>query len=83
MTTKRTEITVEIDRLVVISGPKRGVAWCAACGHHREMLRTDEAALAAGVRSSTIFHWAESGRIHCSETSEGLLLVCPYSLPQN
>jgi hypothetical protein len=57
--------------------------WCEACGQHREMLRTDEAALAARVKSSTIFHWAELGRIHSTETPEGLLLICPYSLPQN
>ena len=83
MIRKRTEITVEIDRLLVIRGQKRMFAWCASCARHQEMLATDDAALAARVKSSTIFRWAESGRIHCTETPEGLLLICPESLPQN
>ena len=80
---KITEITIETDRLLVVNRHKRVVAWCAPCARHREMLATDDAAIAARVKSSTIFRWAESGRIHCTETPEGLLLICPDSLPQN
>jgi hypothetical protein len=47
------------------------------------MLATDDAAIAAQVKSTTIFQWAESGRVHSSETPEGLLLICPELLPQN
>jgi hypothetical protein len=83
MLRKRTEITVETERLVITRAHKRVIAWCVPCDQRREMLATDEAALTANVKSSTIFHWAESGRIHCTETPEGLLLICPYSLPQN
>ena len=83
MLKKRTEITVEIDRQFVIRGHKSVVAWCVSCARHREMLATDDAAIAARVNSSTIFRWAESGRIHSTETPEGLLLICPESLPQN
>jgi hypothetical protein len=83
MRRKRTEITVEIDRLVVVREHKRVFAWCASCARHREMLATDDAAIAAHVTSRTIFHWVESGKIHYSETPEGLLLICPESLPQN
>jgi hypothetical protein len=83
MLKRRTEITVETDRLLVIRGHKKVIAWCAPCARHREMLATDDAALAAHVKSSTIFHWAESGRIHGSETPEGLLLICPESLPHS
>jgi hypothetical protein len=43
------------------------------------MLSIDDAAIFAGVNSRTIFHWAESGVVHSSETPEGLLLICPYS----
>ena len=80
---KRTEITVETDRLIVIRGNQRVIGWCALCEQQREMLATDEAALTAHVKSSTIFQWAESGRIHCAETPEGLLLICADSLPRN
>lgn len=80
MIRKRTEITVEIDRLVVIHENKRIVAWCAPCAELREMLASDDAALIAQVKSSTIFQWVESGRIHATETPEGLLLICSQSL---
>ena len=83
MIRKRTEITVEIERLLVITGRKRVVKWCSSCAGYRVMLASDDAAIAARVKSRTIFRWAESGRIHSTETPEGLLLICPESLPQN
>jgi len=82
MIRKRTEVTVEIDRLLIIRRYKRVIAWCPPCAQHREMLATDDAAIAARVKSSTIFRWAESGRIHALETEDGLLLICSASLPQ-
>lgn len=75
----RTEIIVETDRWVIASRLRRS-AWCSACSHQVEMLNVDEAAIFARVNSRTIFHWAESGALHSSETSEGLLLICPRSL---
>lgn len=83
MTRRRTEITVETERLLIIRGHKKAVAWCAACQQHREMLTIDEAALRVGVSSRAIFRWVESGTIHYTETADGLLLICPTSLPQN
>jgi hypothetical protein len=74
----RTEITVEVDRWVVVNR-RRKTAWCVACSCQVEMLNVDDAALFAQVNSRTIFHWAESGTVHSSETPEGLLLICPYS----
>ena len=76
----RTEITVETDKWVVVKRRKRTAAWCAACLRDVEMLNVDDAALFARVNSRTIFHWAESGTVHSSETPEGLLLICPNSL---
>lgn len=81
----RTEITLEMDRWVVVSRPGRPgrrstVAWCSNCSRYVEMLSVDEAALLANVNSRTIFRWAESGLLHSSETREGLLLICPKSL---
>lgn len=74
----RTEITVERDRLVVVSKRRRD-AWCSTCSRQVEMLNVDDAAIFAHVNSRTIFHWAESGLVHSSETPEGLLLICPHS----
>ena len=74
----RTEITIETERLVVIKRHRRS-AWCTACSRQVEMLNVDDAAIFAHVNSRTIFHWAESGTVHSSETPEGLLLICPHS----
>ena len=40
----RTEITVEVDRWLVINQRSRRSGWCADCSHHVEMLSVDEAA---------------------------------------
>jgi hypothetical protein len=83
---RRTEITIETDRLVVVARAGRhfnSLTWCASCGLNIQMMTTDDAALAARVNSRTIFHLVESGRLHSVETAEGLLLVCPHSLAAN
>jgi hypothetical protein len=80
---RRTEVTIETDRLVVFSRTiKQSPAsrWCGRCNERVQMMTTDDAALAVGVNSLTIFHWAEAGRLHSVETPQGLLLICPNSL---
>lgn len=80
---KTTEITIETDRLLVINQHRRRrVNWCESCAAHVEMLTTDEAAILSHVSTRTIFGWVEAGRIHYTETPEGLLLICPNSLSQ-
>ncbi len=74
----RTEITVETERLVIVSRHRRG-AWCSPCARQVEMLTVDDAAILFHVASRTVFYWAESGVVHSSETPEGLLLICPHS----
>ena len=75
----RTEITVETDRWVVVKRCRR-TAWCRSCSRNVEMLSIDDAAILARVNSRTIFHWAESGVVHSTETSDGLLIICLNSL---
>jgi hypothetical protein len=78
---KKTEIIIETDRLLIVSTlGRRKVNWCAPCGAHVEALTTDEAAILARVSARTVFGWVESGRVHYTETPEGLLLICPNSL---
>jgi hypothetical protein len=79
---KRTEITVEIERLVVVSKgsrkPRR--AFCELCEKETEMLTTDGAARFAKCSSWAIFGWVGLGWLHFTETDEGILLVCRNSL---
>ena len=78
---KRTEITIETNRLVVVSSRKVSVmSWCRECDQRTKMITVDEAAGMGGVSSRTIYRWVESERLHFSETSEGRLLICLESI---
>jgi hypothetical protein len=78
----RREITIETDRLLVVSGGQRVVLWCDSCAAQVEMISADAGALLAQVSSRKIFHWVEKGRLHFSEEPVGPLLVCLRSLQQ-
>ena len=78
---KRTEITIESDRLVVLSKRKVSVvSWCRECNQRVKMITVDEAASIAGVTSRTMYRWADAEELHFTETSEGRLLICCESL---
>jgi hypothetical protein len=76
----RTEITLEIDRTIVIGHGTLNEHWCTGCHQRLKMLTIDQAAVRAGVSSRTICHWADAGQIHSFENAEGLLLICPISI---
>lgn len=80
---RRTEIFIETERLVVMTRTfsRRELHWCSRCDESVDMLSTDHAALVAQVSSRTVFRWVEAGMVHSSETRDGLLLICPNSLP--
>lgn len=80
MKRKRTEITIETERVLVVSVGRRARAWCAPCGRQVEMLSVDEAAALARVTSVTIFSWAADDRLHFTQAHEGTLLICANSL---
>lgn len=79
--TKRTEITIETDRLLVVGTRRVSVmSWCPGCGHRTNMVTVDEAAGLGRVSSRTIYQWVESERLHFAETAEGRLLICSESI---
>jgi hypothetical protein len=79
---KRTEITIETDRIVVISGRSHSArAWCKSCGRQVTMVTVDDAARLARVSSRTIFRWVEDEKLHFTERPDGCLLVCYESIP--
>lgn len=80
MKRKRTEITIETERMLFISSPRKVIGWCAACDAQAEMVPVDEAAVLRRVNSRTIFGWVEANQVHSSETANGLLLICLNSL---
>jgi hypothetical protein len=74
---RRTETRVEIERVVVIR-QRRGVGqvWCDGCAQPVTMVSAEEAAAVAGVTRRTIYRWVEAEKVHFTETSDGVLLIC-------
>ena len=78
---KRTEITIETERLLVINQRHERVGlWCGHCATTLPMLTVDVASRIAGVTALEIFRLMESGKIHTGITREGRLFVCPNSI---
>jgi excisionase family DNA binding protein len=76
-----TIITVEQERIIEIHWQgQRRESLCQQCGAEVRMLTPDEAAGLIGVSPPTVCDWAETGRLHFTKTSDGLLLVCLNSL---
>jgi excisionase family DNA binding protein len=83
MRKKRTEITIETDRIVVISRRNlQAQSWCGACNKRVSMVTIDEAARLARVSARTVYRWVEDEKLHFTETSDGRLLICSESIPQ-
>ena len=82
-TTRITEITVETDEVVVVrklGGPT--VEWCSECGEATTMLTPEQAVALTGASWREISRRVEAGRVHFTETGDGLLLICTNSLSQ-
>ncbi|MFL6275056.1 MAG: hypothetical protein ACJ74G_07580 [Blastocatellia bacterium] len=79
--TKRTRVTVETERLLVIS--RKGVtteSWCQDCGAMTRMIGLDEASAVSGQSQRQIARSVEAGTLHFSESPRGALLICLNSL---
>ena len=78
---KRTEVTVESARVVVIR--RRGgtpETWCPNCREPMRMATLGEAMLLTGATSREIHRRLEAGELHFAETPEGHLLLCLNTL---
>ena len=81
MKRKKTEVTVERDQILVIKRlDNREPRSCSECGELARMVSVDEAASIAGSTARAIYRQVETGQIHFSETTDGLLLICLNSL---
>jgi len=80
MRRRRTEITIESNRRLVVSEFRSSfTAWCDECMAEVRMITPNEGAAKAGISSRGIYRWIELGQLHFSEKF-GLLLVCENSL---
>ena len=78
---RRTEINIETRRIMVIrrrQASNRG--WCDGCLAEVQMITPNQAAAIAGISSRAIYRWIETSKIHFTEDSSGLVLVCVASV---
>jgi hypothetical protein len=54
--------------------------FCRECPEKMAMMPVAEVVAMRRVSSREIYRWIEAGRVHFTETPEGLMLICPYSL---
>lgn len=78
---KRTEITIETERFLVVSQHReRSIVWCSVCDHKVPMLTVNEAAMAGHTTPLVISELVETGQLHFAVTLEGQQFICPDSL---
>jgi hypothetical protein len=76
---RRTEITVETQRLIVLRRHTVN-AWCATCGERAPSVTPSDAARLLGVSTRDIYRRIEAGEVHFTETTSEELLICSRSL---
>jgi len=78
---KRKEITVETERILVIRRRYRAIeVWCDECLEAVVMIRPDQAAAVSGRSLRAIFGDIERAELHFLEQADGMLLICLNSL---
>lgn len=81
---RRTEITIETDRVWVLrpgrSPELEAGAACPACGPSVPMITAEQAAMLCGLSRREFYRLIEARRFHFAESGDGRLLVCPASL---
>lgn len=79
---RRTEITVQPKRRLVVRRGRSPVrVWCQGCGQPVQMLTAEQAAAFVGTSRRTIYRWVEAEKLHFTETSDGVVLICLDALP--
>jgi hypothetical protein len=79
-TSKKTEIVVERDQIIVVRKKTGPMQACGSCEARSPMVTLDEAASIAGVTARAIYRNVEEGRLHFLETDKGGLLICLTSI---
>jgi len=74
---KRTEITIETDRVLIIRRRRVLRAWCQECGHEVDMVDPREAEAITVVTGSAL---RDCAQWHIAQSPDGAGLVCLDSL---
>jgi hypothetical protein len=77
---KKTEITIQTDRLLIIRRRRSTPVWCRECGREVEMVEFSQAAAITGKSQALQPDSAKSYGWHVCEDQNGLPLICLESL---
>jgi hypothetical protein len=77
---KRTQITVETSRVLIVRRMRSSRTWCRECAREVDAVRLDEVSALTGMTQQAFRECAETGKWHLSESSDGALLICLDSL---
>lgn len=77
---KRTEITVETDRILIIRRTRAIRVWCTKCGCDVEMVSVGAAEEFTGTSGQALRDCARARGWHFSESQDGTALVCLESV---
>jgi hypothetical protein len=77
---KRTEITVEADRVLIIRWRRSNKAWCPRCGREVDWVGLEEAETVTGMSGRALRDSARARIWHEAESSDGVELIRLESL---
>jgi hypothetical protein len=77
---KRTEITVETERILTIRRRRSTRVWCSQCGFEVETMGQEEAAAFTGMSGQALRDSARAHNWHLSEGPDGAGLICLKSM---
>ena len=75
-TRRRTRITIETERLLVVSRRDGAAQRCPACDSEVSLVTPEDANAYLQVSLSSIFRLIELGQVHFAELRNGALRVC-------
>ena len=77
---KRTQITIETSRVLIIRRARSARAQCQECAREVDVVGLEEAGVLTGMTQPALRENVETRKWHFSESSEGALLICLDSL---
>ena len=79
-TRKRTQITFETDRILIIRRRTSARAWCPQCGREVDLVGLEEAGLLTGISRDALRRGVDSQIWHFTEAADKSVFICLNSL---
>lgn len=78
--TRRTNITIETERLLLVKRRHSESSWCASCAAQVTHVTPETAATWLGISRRTMYRWLETQPLHFTEAADGGVAICLNSL---